>query len=233
MLFYGGSFSYTPCAVLYGEFRLHSSCCFLWGVFLTLPVLFSVGVCFTCPMLFWACGEFLLKNPFYFMWGVSLTRPMLLHVGSYTPHAMLYGEFLLHIPCCFMWEVSLTYPMLCYMGSFSYMPHAVLCREFLLHTPCSFMWGVSLTHPMLFYVGSFSYTPHAILCGEFLLHTPAILLLHVYTLSCTIHSSFDTRMLEIEHYKRKTRGFRTLDPTFGIHSHKTLGTAQPCHLLNV
>ena len=60
-------------------------------------------------------------------------------------------------------------------------------------------------------------------------------LLHVYTLSHTLRSSSDTRMLEIQQYKRKTHGFRTsslaLDPTFGIHSHKTLDTAQPCHLL--
>ena len=59
-------------------------------------------------------------------------------------------------------------------------------------------------------------------------------LLHVYTPPRTLRSSSDTRMLEIQQYKRKTRGFRTFsfsDPTFGIHSHKTLDTAQPCHLL--
>ena len=60
-------------------------------------------------------------------------------------------------------------------------------------------------------------------------------LLHAYTPSRTLRSSSDTRMLEIQQYKRKTHGFRTfsfsLDPTFGIHSHKTLDTAQPCHLL--
>ena len=58
-------------------------------------------------------------------------------------------------------------------------------------------------------------------------------LLHVYTPSRTLRSS-DTRMLKIQHYKRKIHGFRifsSLDPTFGIHSHKTLDTAQPCHLL--
>ena len=59
-------------------------------------------------------------------------------------------------------------------------------------------------------------------------------LLHLYTPSRTLRSSSDTRVLEIQQYKRKTHGFRTslaLDPTFGIHSHKTLDTAQPCHLL--
>ena len=59
-------------------------------------------------------------------------------------------------------------------------------------------------------------------------------LLHVYTPSRTLRSSSDTRMLEIQQYKRKTHGFApslALDLTFGIHSHKTLDTAQPCHLL--
>ena len=59
-------------------------------------------------------------------------------------------------------------------------------------------------------------------------------LLHVYTPFRTLRSSSDTRMLEIQQYKRKTHAFApslALDPTFGIHSHKTLDTAQPCHLL--
>ena len=56
-------------------------------------------------------------------------------------------------------------------------------------------------------------------------------LLHVCTPSHTLRSSSDTRMLKIQQYKRKTPGFRALDPTFGIRSHKTLDTAQPCHLL--
>ena len=60
------------------------------------------------------------------------------------------------------------------------------------------------------------------------------ILLHVYTLSRTLRSSSDTRMLEIQQYKCKTRGFCTFSyfgPTFEIHSHKTLDIAQPCHLL--
>ena len=59
-------------------------------------------------------------------------------------------------------------------------------------------------------------------------------LLHVYTPSRTLRSSSDTRMLEIQQYKRKTHApalSLALDPTFGIHSHKTLDTVQPCHLL--
>ena len=62
-------------------------------------------------------------------------------------------------------------------------------------------------------------------------------LLHVYTPSRTLRSFSDTRMLEIQQYKHtRLMAFApslALDPTFGIHSHKTLklDTAQPCHLL--
>ena len=41
-------------------------------------------------------------------------------------------------------------------------------------------------------------------------------LLHVYTPSHTLRSSSDTRMLEIQQYKRKTHGFRT-SSFFGPH----------------
>ena len=59
-------------------------------------------------------------------------------------------------------------------------------------------------------------------------------LLHVYTPSRTLRASSDTRMLKIQLYKCKIMAFAlslALDRTFGIHSHKTLDTAQPCHLL--
>ena len=59
-------------------------------------------------------------------------------------------------------------------------------------------------------------------------------LLHVYTPSRTLRSSSDTRMLEIQHTNARLMASApslALDPTFGIHSHKTLDTAQPCHLL--
>ena len=59
-------------------------------------------------------------------------------------------------------------------------------------------------------------------------------LLHVYTPFRTLRSSSDTRMLEIQQYKRKIHGsapLLALDHTFGIQSQKTLDTAQPCHLL--
>ena len=41
-------------------------------------------------------------------------------------------------------------------------------------------------------------------------------LLHVYTPFCTLRSSSDTRMLEIQQYKRKIHGFRT-SSCFGPH----------------
>ena len=61
-------------------------------------------------------------------------------------------------------------------------------------------------------------------------------LLHVYTLSRTLRSPSDTRMLKIQQYKCKPHGFRTVSwtgthNTFRIHSRGTLDIAQPCHLL--
>ena len=68
-------------------------------------------------------------------------------------------------------------------------------------------------------------------------------LLHVYTASRTLRSFSDTRMLKKQQYKRKRHGFRVFS-CFGLHIwnslqhqlihlhfHKTLDTAQPCHLL--
>ena len=62
-------------------------------------------------------------------------------------------------------------------------------------------------------------------------------LLHICNPSRTLRSSSDTRRLKIQPHKRKTHNFNTfscLGPHFlllGIHYHKTLNTAQPCHLL--
>ena len=55
-------------------------------------------------------------------------------------------------------------------------------------------------------------------CSLFLWVGPAYLseLLHVYTPSRTLRSSSDTRMLEIQQYKRKTHGFCTFS-CFGPH----------------
>ena len=59
-------------------------------------------------------------------------------------------------------------------------------------------------------------------------------LLHVYTPSRTLRSSSDTRILEIQQSNARLMVLApslALDPTFGIHSRKTLDTAQPCQLL--
>ena len=62
LLLYVGSFSYTPLAVLCGEFLLHTPCCFMWGVSLTRPVLIYVGS-FSYTPLSVLCGELLLHTP--------------------------------------------------------------------------------------------------------------------------------------------------------------------------
>jgi len=171
MLFYVGSFSYTPCAVSCGEFHWHARCCFMWGVSLTHLMLFYTGNFSYTPAAV-LCGDFLLHAPCCFMWRVSLTPSILSDVGSFssTPHVVLCREFLLHAPCCLMWGISLTRPLLFYVRSFSDMLHTVWCGELLLHAPCCIMCGVSLTRTLLFYVGSFSYIPRAVLCREFLFH---------------------------------------------------------------
>ena len=92
MLVYVGSFSYTPLAVLCGEFLLYAPCCFI-GEFL-LHSLCSLMVSFSYTPLAVLCGEFLFYAPCCFMWGVSLTRPLLFYLGSFsfTPLAVLCGE---------------------------------------------------------------------------------------------------------------------------------------------
>ena len=58
-------------------------------------------------------------------------------------------------------------------------------------------------------------------------------LLHDYTPSRTLRSSSDTCWKSNNTNARfmASAPSLALDPTFGIHSHKTLDTAQPCHLL--
>ena len=54
-------------------------------------------------------------------------------------------------------------------------------------------------------------------------------LLHVYIPSRTLRSSSDTRILEIQQSNARLMALApslALDPTFGIHSHNTLDTAQ-------
>ena len=135
------SYSYTPSAILCGEFVLHTLCCFMWGV------------CYTpCAIL---CGECVLHTLGYFIWKMCLKYPFLFCVRSmsYRPSAILCGEVLfyvgsflhapccsfLHAPCCFMWGASLPHPMLFYVRSFSYIPYAVLYGEFAFHASCCFL----------------------------------------------------------------------------------------------
>ena len=61
-------------------------------------------------------------------------------------------------------------------------------------------------------------------------------LLHVYTPSRTLRSSSDTPCWKSNNTNARLMAFApslTLDPTFGIHSHKTLDTAQPFRLWQV
>ena len=86
MLFYVGSFSYTPLAVLCGEFHVHASCCVMWGVSLTRPLLCYVGS-FSYTPLAVLCGQFLLYAPcffFFLMRGVTLTHPRLFNVWRFS-----------------------------------------------------------------------------------------------------------------------------------------------------
>ena len=139
-----GNFSYTPHAILCGEFLLHAACYFVWRVSLTRPMLYYMGSFSYTPHAIFV--------------GIFSCLP---HASfSDTPNRMLYGGFLLHAPCYIMWGVSLTRPVLFYVGSFSYTPRALLFGEFLLHAPCCIMWGVSLTRPML------------LLCEDLLVHIP-------------------------------------------------------------
>ena len=86
---------------------------FVWGVFLTHPLLASFCGEFLLHILCWllSVGSFSYTScAGFFLWGVSLTHLVL---------ASLCGEFLLHIPC---------WPLYIYVGYLSYisMP-ASLC----------------------------------------------------------------------------------------------------------
>ena len=55
-------------------------------------------------------------------------------------------------------------------------------------------------------------------------------MLHVFIPSRTLRSSSDTRTLKIQHYRRKTHGFRTFS-CFGPHIWNSLPQARSYHLL--
>ena len=104
MLLPVGTFSYTPCAGLCGDY------------------LFYVGTLLPAHHVV-LHGEFFL-NPFL----------MFLYVGSFsdTPDAVLRGGFLLHTPCYLMWEDSLTCRILFYVVSFFDITHTVFFLSFFL-----------------------------------------------------------------------------------------------------
>ena len=79
VLFYVGSFPYTPIAVLCTEFLLQALCCFMWGVLVTHPVLFYLGSFSSTP------------SAVLCVWCVCVAGGGGL---SYTPYAILCGEFL-------------------------------------------------------------------------------------------------------------------------------------------
>ena len=235
VLFYVGSFSFTPHAASCGDILLHTLCWFMWGLsILCGDIITCLSCCFTCGvflkflMLFYVGsfsdtpdavlrGEFLLHTPCYLMWEDSLTCRILFYVVSFfdITHTgcflfsffLLSGKCLLDSACCFMWwfllhyscffieEVYFPCPTIFDIRNFSCTSYASWCGDILLHTLCWFMWGLSilcgdiitclsccftcgvfLKFLMLFYVGSFSDTPDAVLRGEFLLHTPCYLM---------------------------------------------------------
>ena len=82
---------------------------------------------------------------------------------------------------------------------------------------CSgFLWSNHMQHPLA--SERIKYKVVCMCFGAINGSGPAYLseLLHVYTPSRTLRSSSDTRMLEIQQYKRKTHGFRTFS-CFGPH----------------
>ena len=148
VLFYVGSFSYTPLAVLCGKFLLHATCCFMWGVSLTrcfIGVGVGVGVPYT-PLAV-LCGEILEHGPCYFMWGISLTQSLLIYVGaSLTLLVLIFMEEVC-FPCPMLFDIrNLSYTPYVYVGRFSNSIQSVhSCEEFLLYSPYWFMSDISLT----------------------------------------------------------------------------------------
>ena len=169
VLFYVGSFSFTPHAASCGDILLHTLCWFMWGLsILCGDIITCLSCCFTC--------------------GVFLKFLMLFYVGSFsdTPDAVLRGEFLLHTPCYLMWEDSLTCRILFYVVSFFDITHTgcflfsffLLSGKCLLDSACCFMWWFLLHYscffiqevyfpcPTIFDIRNFSCTSYASLCGD-------------------------------------------------------------------
>ena len=64
LLFYVGSFSYMPHAVLCGEFLLYALCCFMWGISLTFLMLFYAGSFSYTPQAL-LCMKVFLQAPHF------------------------------------------------------------------------------------------------------------------------------------------------------------------------
>ena len=98
MMFYVGSFSYTPLAGLCGEFLLHAPCSFMWAVSLTHPLLFYVGSFSYTPCAD-LCGEFLLHAPFLFYAGSYSYTPLALYVWRLSWKLLTFVTRKLTIQC--------------------------------------------------------------------------------------------------------------------------------------
>ena len=126
MLFYVGSFSYTPHVISCGVSLTHS-CSSMWEVSLTRSLLFYVGG----GGGWGGGGNSLTWSMLFFIWGVSFTWPMLFYVGnfSYTLRAVYLGFSLTLLVLIFMQEVCFPCPMLFDIRNFSYTSYASLCGE--------------------------------------------------------------------------------------------------------
>ena len=194
MLLPVGTFSYTPCAGLCGDYL------FYVGTLLPAHHVVLHGEFFLNPFLMFLYvgsfsdtpdavlrGEFLLHTPCYLMWEDSLTCRILFYVVSFFHitntdlfcfssfficfcFSSFSGKCLLDCPCCFMWGFLLHYSCFFYTGSIFSMPYDIWYQEFLLHILCKFMWRhFQIVCTVFFRVKIFFDTPHAILCWTFLL----------------------------------------------------------------
>ena len=94
-----------------------------------------------------------------------------------------------------------------------------LSRQFKTLLQVSFSWHPATDTQHLFWKNCTGFSFQNVLSRLY------VELLHVYALSFTLRSSDDTRMLKIQQYKASLMAFAlslALNPTFGIHSHKTL-----------
>ena len=130
VIFYVGSFSYTPLAVLCGEMLVHGPRYFIWGVSFTWPM---GGISLTHSVLFYVC--------------VCVCVCVCGGGGVLTLLVLIFmQEIAFHALCYLISGFGLTHPMQVYVGRFSNSMQCVLsCEEFPLYSSCCFMWEISLT----------------------------------------------------------------------------------------